>query len=279
MIASVFLRMLVVVPLSMGGQAAPPAPNAPLPRTTAAIAADFQSADTGLRRALARWQRADPALRSRGAPVEVQLWALRQQRLLILLRDRPTLAAPVLRRLRGALARSTEETLAAMTDLKRLAPAKPPKRRRWKVRAPLPAGTLLAYYREASRRFHVGWHVLAAVNLVETGFNKLRNDSIAGARGPMQFIPSTWRAYGMGGDVHDPHDAILGAANYLHASGAPGSYRRALYAYNPSSLYVDAVLRYARRIARSRRAFLSYYAWSVFVRTPDGRLQRLTWPE
>jgi membrane-bound lytic murein transglycosylase B len=33
----------------------------------------------------------------------------------------------------------------------------------------------------------------------------------------MQFIPSTWAAYGLGGDVHDPHDAVMGAANYLHA--------------------------------------------------------------
>src|SRR5207247_1347274 len=30
-----------------------------------------------------------------------------------------------------------------------------------------------------------------------------------------------------GGDVHKPRDAILGAANYLHASGAPPDYRRA----------------------------------------------------
>ena len=28
----------------------------------------------------------------------------------------------------------------------------------------------------------------------------------------MQFLAGTWRVYGMGGDVHDPHDAILGAA-------------------------------------------------------------------
>jgi len=38
------------------------------------------------------------------------------------------------------------------------------------------------------------------------------------------------------------------------------------------------VLRYARRIARSRRAFLSYYSWQVFVREPSGRLRRLTGP-
>jgi hypothetical protein len=45
--------------------------------------------------------------------------------------------------------------------------------------------------------------------------------------------------------VHDPHDAILGAANYLHASGAPADYRVALYHYNPVPEYVDAVMRYA----------------------------------
>jgi hypothetical protein len=58
----------------------------------------------------------------------------------------------------------------------------------------------------------------------------------------MQFLPATWRAYGLGGDVHDPHDAILGAANLLRASGAPTDNRRALFAYNHSTLYVDAVL-------------------------------------
>jgi membrane-bound lytic murein transglycosylase B len=91
-------------------------------------------------------------------------------------------------------------------------------------------------------------------------------------------MPATWRAYGLGGDVHDPHDAILGAANYLHATGAPGSYRRALYRYNPSSLYVDAVLRYVRWIRADPRAFLVLYSRQVFVRTPRG-LVRLTGPK
>jgi soluble lytic murein transglycosylase-like protein len=241
------------------------------------VAADFQRTDTALTGAIARWRRADPGLTSVGAPDEVQLWALHEQRLLMRLRDRPALARAVLTRLRRPLARATSATLGAMADLKRLAPAHPPKRR-WKVGPPLPAGTLMRYYRAAERRFGVGWHVLAAVNFVESGFDKLRNDSIAGAQGPMQFMPSTWRRYGLGGDVHDPHDAILGAANFLHASGAPASYRRALFAYNPSSLYVDAVLRYARRVRASITAFLSYYSWSVFVHTPSGRLRRLTGP-
>jgi membrane-bound lytic murein transglycosylase B len=33
-------------------------------------------------------------------------------------------------------------------------------------------------------------------------------------------MPATWRAYGLGGDIQDPRDAILGAANYLRANGA-----------------------------------------------------------
>ena len=98
----------------------------------------------------------------------------------------------------------------------------------------------------------------------------MRNNGTAGAQGPMQFIPATWAAYGMGGDIQDPHDAILGAANYLHANGAPGDYRSALYHSTPSSLYVDAVLAYAGRIRRDTRNFFSYYPWQVFVRTPQG---------
>jgi membrane-bound lytic murein transglycosylase B len=120
-------------------------------------------------------------------------------------------------------------------------------------------------------------HVLAAVNLVESAYGRLRNTSTAGAQGPMQFIPSTWDAYGMGGDVRDPRDAILGAANYLSASGAPGDIRGALYAYNPSADYVNAVLAYAERIRRDPRAFFSYYAWQVYVRTTAGT-RRITGP-
>ena len=62
------------------------------------------------------------------------------------------------------------------------------------------------------------------------------------------------------------------------ASGAPGNLRRALYAYNPSDLYVSGVLNHARRMQRDPNAFYAYYAWSVYVRTPDGE-RRLTGPE
>ena len=91
----------------------------------------------------------------------------------------------------------------------------------------------------------------------------MRNDSVAGAQGPMQFMPATWQAYGLRGDVHDPRDAILGAANYLHANGAPGDERGALFHYNPSSLYVEAVSRYANRMRKDPLAFYAFYAWPV----------------
>ena len=116
-----------------------------------------------------------------------------------------------------------------------------------------PADRLLAHYREAQRRFGVPWEVLAAVNFIESAFGKVRSPSTAGAQGPMQFLPATWRAFGLGGDIYDPRDAILGAANLLRASGARRDLRRALYAYNRSTLYVDAVLAYARVLRRDRR--------------------------
>jgi membrane-bound lytic murein transglycosylase B len=93
----------------------------------------------------------------------------------------------------------------------------------------------------------------------------------------MQFMPATWARYGLGGNVHDAHDAILGAANYLHASGAPRDIRRALHAYNPSQSYVDAVLRYARRMRADRLMFYELYNWQVFLKTRHGE-RRVTGP-
>jgi membrane-bound lytic murein transglycosylase B len=77
----------------------------------------------------------------------------------------------------------------------------------------------------------------------------------------MQFIPTTWAIYGHGGDVHDPHDAILAAARLLRADGAPTRYGPAVRAYNPSGLYVDAVSRYAKEIAQDPYAIYYLYCW------------------
>ena len=250
-----------------------PAPDAPLPANAPALAARLVGAHAGLRAAVAAWRASGQAAPSD----EVTLYALYVQRALRMLSRDPALAAATVRRLPRPLARETRDLTIALRDLRRLSAGWRPHRIR--VGAPEALSVLTTYYRAAQRRFHVGWHVLAAVNHVESAFGRLRNDSVSGAQGPMQFMPSTWRAYGMGGDVHDPRDAILGAANYLRHAGAPRSYTRALYAYNPSPLYVDAVLRYARLIARDRDGLSSLYSWQVFVRTANGGERRITGPE
>jgi membrane-bound lytic murein transglycosylase B len=81
----------------------------------------------------------------------------------------------------------------------------------------------------------------------------------------------------MGGDIDKPRDAILGAANYLRQAGAPEHLGRALLAYNHSTPYVRAIRRFAQRMRADPRAFLTYYAWQVFVRTPTG-VRQLTGP-
>ena len=245
--------------------AAPPPPNAPLPRTPRELAAALTRTTAAL----------DAALRGGRQSDEVVLYALYQQRIYRLLVRDERLGRLTLARLPQNLRPVSRDLLAAQGELYVLTPGIPA--RTIKVGPAAPARVLLAYYREAERRFGVQWNVLAAVNFVESKFGKLRSASAAGAQGPMQFMPATWRRYGLGGNVRDPHDAILGAANYLRASGAPRDLRRALHAYNPSTAYVDAVQRYARRIASSRTMFYALYNWQVFVKTPAGD-RRVTGP-
>jgi hypothetical protein len=252
----------------------PPAPNASIPREPKALAERLTATQRSLEHAVDEWMSGGDPSAGR-PPGDVTLYALDQQRIHLLLSDNPRLAGRVLAQLPRRIAAHARATIRARRDLAPLATPQP--RREFRTGPPEPAGVLLRHYREAQRRFRVGWPVLAAVNLVESAFGRMRNHSTAGAQGPMQFIPSTWAAYGMGGDIRDPHDAILGAANYLHANGAPGDYGGALYHYNPSRRYVDAVLVYASRIRRDPRNFFSYYAWQVFVRTPAG-VRRITGP-
>ena len=230
--------------LGCGDQGASEA-NAKLPADPGALALGLSAADEEWRQALEDWRaagRPDPL------PEELTVPAQFVQRTADLLSRDPRLSAETTRRLPRRLAVQMRDLSGAIRDIHRLSAGFG--KHELDVGSPTPLDVLLPAYREAKRRFHVGVHVLAAVNLVESMFGRLRNDSVAGAKGPMQFIPSTWEIYGLGGDIHDPHDAILGAANYLHQSGAPGRYAIALHHYNPSPLYVDAVLRYARQIAR-----------------------------
>jgi soluble lytic murein transglycosylase-like protein len=139
----------------------------------------------------------------------------------------------------------------------------------WKIVAAPAIEVLRGYYAEAEAKYGVRWYYLAAIHFIETDFSRIASDSVAGAEGPMQFIPSTWAAYGQG-DVHDTHAAILAAARYLKASGAPGNMNRAIYAYNPDDRYVTSVTKFAANIAADDRAFTGYYHWRVYVPTKSG---------
>jgi soluble lytic murein transglycosylase-like protein len=229
-----------------------------------------------LRQAIDRWRRrGNPAVGR--PPRAVERAALHQQRLVIRLASDPRRAEEVVSRTRGAVGRHVQAAVRARLALLGLGLPSPRPLRSFRAGTPLPAGVLLEYYRDAERRFGVGWHVLAAVNFVESGFGRIRSPSSAGALGPMQFMPPTWEAYGLGGDVFKARDAIMGAANYLRASGAPRDNWGALYHYNHSDSYVEAVLRYAGLMKRDIRAFYAFYSWHVFVRTPSG-LRRLAEP-
>jgi membrane-bound lytic murein transglycosylase B len=247
-----------------------PAPDAALPRTPARLASTLTRTTRRLRGALERWDAARPV------PRDVTYLALHQQRILRLMSARRRLGDATLRRLPRDVRGDARATVLARRDLAAI-PRSPGRLPRVRVAEAAPAAALRRAYGEAQRRFGIDWSVLAAINFVESAFGRIRSASEAGARGPMQFLPSTWRQYGMGGDIDDPRDAILGAANYLHRAGASRDLDRALFAYNHSTRYVRAVRRFAGRMHADERTFLSYYAWQVYVRTPAG-VRRLTGP-
>jgi soluble lytic murein transglycosylase-like protein len=201
---------------------------------------------------------------------------LYQQRIYRLLAQRPALARRVLQTLPTRIRREAEAIVRANADVFAHANPVPPSFT-VRTRPPEPAGVLLGYFQKAERRFGVSWELLAAVNYVETKFGRVVSNSSAGAQGPMQFLPSTWAAYGLGGDIQDPHDAILGAANYLRANGAPADIRGALYHYNPVETYVDAVATYAAAIRRDWRVYFTLYCYQVYVLTTHGD-RRITGP-
>jgi soluble lytic murein transglycosylase-like protein len=139
----------------------------------------------------------------------------------------------------------------------------------WKIVEAAPIEDLMSYYKEAQAQFGVPWYYLAAIHLVETRMGRIRGLSSAGAQGPMQFMPATWAMYGRG-DVNNTHDAILGAARYLVAAGAPGNMSKALYAYNHSQAYVNALIDYADVMKTDALAYRGYHGWQVYYPTTDG---------
>jgi murein DD-endopeptidase MepM/ murein hydrolase activator NlpD len=122
---------------------------------------------------------------------------------------------------------------------------------------------LLPVYQAAADRYGVPWEVLAAINEIETDYGRNAGVSSAGAVGWMQFLPSTWKAYGVDAnrdgtaDPRNPIDAVFAAGRYLRAAGAGRDLRGAVFAYNHSDAYVDSVLGRARLIAGEPRDLIA----------------------
>lgn len=210
---------------------------------------------------------AETAIAAGRAPITA--WAHRQQRAYLQIAADPGALPAVLgrvpARVRPAVRANAEASIelrALLTDLRDDLPA-------WRIVPPAPAAELRRHYAEGERRFGVPWAYLAAVHLVETRMGRIRGLSTAGAQGPMQFMPETWAAYGEG-DINDDRDAIVAAARYLSANGAPRDLPAALFRYNHSQHYVRAVTGYAERMLADEHAFLAYHQWQVWYLTTGG---------
>ena len=128
----------------------------------------------------------------------------------------------------------------------------------------VPSGRPTSYlqlYQESAARYcpELSWTVLAAIGEVESGDGANEGPSSAGALGPMQFMPSTWKEWGIDGfgdtgtpDIMNPFDAVPSASEMLCAAGAAqggSSLQSAIFAYNHADWYVSEVLAIAREYA------------------------------
>lgn len=115
----------------------------------------------------------------------------------------------------------------------------------------------LAAYGQAAQRFELGplgWSILAGIGEVESDHGRSTAPGVNSGQnfhgccaGPMQIHngfgtgAGTWGAYAVDGnadgrlDIYDIADAAPTAARYLRASGAPGDWTRAVFAYNHDS--------------------------------------------
>ncbi|MGP3949640.1 NlpC/P60 family protein [Streptomyces sp. 7N604] len=146
----------------------------------------------------------------------------------------------------------------------------------------IPAYMLALYQRAAPECPGLPWTILAAIGKVETDHGRHPTMvSSAGAVGPMQFVPATFRAYAdpvpPGGKKPptpwDPVDAVYAAARLLCANGARNGHdlRSAIHAYNHATWYVDQVVKIATQYAATDLAPTKAAAKAVsFARTQLG---------
>jgi hypothetical protein len=142
----------------------------------------------------------------------------------------------------------------------------------------IPANYMQLYQDAAATCPGLSWTVLAGIGKIESNHGRstlpgvLSGQNSAGAMGPMQFLAGTWAAFGAGGNVYNPADAIPGAAHYLCSNGAgdPARLHDAIWHYNHSEQYIRDVLGWARTYVDAIVS-LGQGATSV-VRTLTGRI-------
>jgi len=240
-----------------------PTVTSPPPTTSAAtttplapaarVAADLLAAETAIH---------DPAT----PDADMDQWGQAQQAAYRELLFRPELEADALALLPAGVRARAEAHLTAGKDLTALNGPVDPDRPlpRWRIVPPEPAATLLAHYKDAEAATGVPWEYLASIHLIETRMGRIRGDSSAGARGPMQFIPTTWDIYGQGGDIESTKDSIAAAGRLLRANGARTDMAGALFSYNNSNRYVRAVTVYAQQMEADERAYRAFHGWQVY---------------
>ncbi|MEU5001507.1 bifunctional lytic transglycosylase/C40 family peptidase [Streptomyces sp. NPDC021622] len=157
----------------------------------------------------------------------------------------------------------------------------------------IPADYLALYQQAAPSCPGLDWSVLAAIGKIESDHGRSRLPGVhrganyAGARGPMQFLSTTFAEvtakhhFPEGGSrppsPYNPHDAVYAAAAYLCDSGARGGrdLRGAIFTYNRASWYVSKVLRQAERYrtgGTSRRVKEAAPAAQRAVNYAEGKL-------
>jgi hypothetical protein len=180
----------------------------------------------------------------------------------------PTKVQPTLARLAPADRTVVARLVDAGTSLRSMTAPKP-SLPNWRIVTPPAPSLLRPTFQSAGKATGIPWTTLAAVMLVETRMGRIRGASDAGALGPMQFLPATWRQYGRG-SIDSYPDSIRAAGRYLAASGGAADLNRALHAYNHDQRYVRAVRTYDDLMRTSPWLYAALSDWRVIYRLRDG---------